>query len=364
MRLSATLSIYISRQFLIGLAIVFGLFVVTAFIIDMVELLRRGAGKETAAFELLIQMAVLRVPFMAQKVLPFAALIGAILTLTRLTRTQELVVARAAGVSVWQFLLPALAVTVMIGAFMVTAFNPFASAMVSRFEQMEARYIEGKSSLLALSDAGIWLRQGDGARTDVVHAQRMVKETLTLHDVIIFQFEGNDRFVQRIDAAEAQLGQGEWLLKDAVITGPDRPAVKLAAYRVPTDLTLEQIENSFAPPETLSFWALPGFIKVLEESGFSAVRHRLHWHAIMAGPLLLCAMVLVGATFSLRLHRRGGIWLLVVAGILAGFLLYFVSDLILALGLSGKLPAWLAAWAPAGIFTLLGVASLFHLEDG
>ena len=101
MRLSPTLSIYISRQFLIGLAIVFGLFVVTAFIIDTVELLRRGAGKETAAFELLIQMAVLRVPFMAQKVLPFAALIGAILTLTRLTRTQELVITRAAGVSVW-----------------------------------------------------------------------------------------------------------------------------------------------------------------------------------------------------------------------------------------------------------------------
>ena len=65
MRLSPTLSIYISRQFLIGLAIVFGLFVVTAFIIDMVELLRRGSGKEAAAFTLLIQMAVLRVPFMA-----------------------------------------------------------------------------------------------------------------------------------------------------------------------------------------------------------------------------------------------------------------------------------------------------------
>ena len=364
MRLSTTLSFYISRQFLLALAIVFGLFIVTAFVADTVELLRRGSGKEAAAFTLLIEMAVLRVPFMAQKVLPFAALIGAILTLTRLTRTQELVVARAAGVSVWQFLLPALAITFLIGAFVVTAFNPFASAMVSRFEQMEARYIQGKSSLLALSDAGIWLRQGDGLTTDVVHASRMIKETLTLHEVIIFQFQGNDRFVQRIDAAEATLGPGKWSLKDAVITGPDRPALILATHEVPTDLTLEQIENSFAPPETLSFWALPSFIRALEESGFSGVRHRLHWHAIMAIPLLLCAMVLVGATFSLRLNRRGGIWLLVLAGILTGFLLYFLSDLVLALGLSGKIPAWLAAWAPAGIFTLLGVASLFHLEDG
>ena len=364
MRLSGTLSIYISRQFLIGLGIVFGLFVVTAFVFDTVELLRRGSGKEAAAFTLLIEMALLRIPFMAQKVLPFAALIGAILCLTRLTRTQELIVARAAGVSVWQFLLPALAIALVIGAFVVTAFNPFASAMVSRFEQMEARYLQGKSSLLTLSDAGIWLRQNGGTTTDVVHARRMTRETLTLHAVVIFRFEANDRFVQRIDASEATLEQDHWDLKNAIITGPDRPAQSFAHYAVSTDLTLEQIENSFAPPETLSFWALPGFIRVLEESGFSAVRHRLHWHATMAIPLLLCAMVLVGATFSLRLTRRGGIWLLVVAGILTGFLLYFLSDLVLALGLSGKIPTWLAAWAPAGIFSLLGVASLFHLEDG
>lgn len=364
MRLSTTLSIYMSRQFLIGLVIVFGLFVVTAFVFDTVELLRRGSGKEAAAFSILVEMAVLRVPFMAQKVLPFAALVGAILCLTRLTRTQELVVARAAGVSVWQFLLPALAITFLIGAFVVTAFNPFASAMVARFDQMEARYLQGKSSLLAVSDAGIWLRQGDGKTTDVVHARRITKETLTLHGVIIFQFEGDDRFVQRIDASDATLGHGQWQLTGAVITGPDRPAEFHASYRVPTDLTIEQIENSFAAPETLSFWELPRFIRMLEDSGFSAVRHRLYWHATMATPLLLCAMVLIGATFSLRLTRRGGIWLLIVAGVLTGFMLYFLSDLVLALGLSGKIPAWLAAWAPAGIFTLLGVASLFHLEDG
>ena len=56
--------------------------------------------------------------------------------------------------------------------------------------------------------------------------------------------------------------------------------------------------------------------------------------------------------------------MLVLAGLLTGFLLYFISDLVLALGLSGKLPPVLAAWTPAGIFTLLGVAGLFHLEDG
>ncbi|MBM3613542.1 MAG: LPS export ABC transporter permease LptG [Alphaproteobacteria bacterium] len=366
MRLSSTLSLYISRQFLVWLGIVFALFVVTAFIFDAVELLRRasGANRESATFMVLIEMAVLRVPFIASNVLPFAALIGAILTLTRMTRTQELVVTRAAGVSVWQFLLPALAISFLLGAFAVTVFNPFAAAMVSRFEQMEARYLQGKSSLLALSDTGIWLRQSDGERPTVIHARRLDKETLTLHDVIIFQYEKDDQFVRRIDAREAKLSEGYWQIPNALMTGPDQPAATATDYRLATELSLEQIENSFAPPETLSFWALPEFIKVLEDSGFSSVRHRQYWHATLAIPLLLCAMVMIGATFSLRLNRRGGVWLLVVAGIMTGFMLYFVSDLVLALGLSGKIPPWLAAWAPSGVFMLIGIASLFHLEDG
>jgi lipopolysaccharide export system permease protein len=281
-----------------------------------------------------------------------------------MTRTHELVVARAAGVSVWQFLLPALLLALILGVFVMTVFNPLSAAMVSRYEQMDAKYLRGKSSLLALSPSGIWLRQSDGENQSVIHAQRLSQEDLTLHDVIIFEFQDNDQFVGRIDASEAHLEEGRWELSDAVLTGPDRPAQFKDRYDVSTDLTFNQIEDSFAPPETLSFWALPGFIKVLEASGFSAVRHRLHWHSLLSGPLLLCAMVLIAATFSLRFSRSGGTWLLIAAGVLAGFVLYFVSDLVLALGLSGKIPPVLAAWTPAGVFTLIGVASLFHMEDG
>ncbi|MEE8172943.1 MAG: LPS export ABC transporter permease LptG [Alphaproteobacteria bacterium] len=366
MRLSLTFSYYISRQFLIGVAMVFLIFIATIFVFDAVEMMRRGSGpdRELATLGILLQMAMLRIPFMAQKILPFAALVAGLWTFGRMTRTQELVVARAAGVSVWQFLLPTLLLALILGVFVMTVFNPLSAAMVSRYEHMDAKYLRGKSSLLALSPAGIWLRQVDGGNQSVIHAQRLSQEDLTLHDVIIFQFQENDQFVGRIDASQARLEEGRWELNDVVLTGPDRPAQFKDSYDVPTSLTFAQIEDSFAPPETLSFWALPDFIEVLEASGFSAVRHRLYWHSLLSGPLLLCAMVLIAATFSLRFSRSGGTWLLIAAGVLSGFVLYFVSDLVLALGLSGKIPPVLAAWTPAGVFTLIGVASLFHLEDG
>ena len=364
MRLSSTLSLYMGRQYLQSVALVFLVVILTILIADTIELLRRASGpNKTATIETVLQMASLHIPFMAQKALPFVVLVGGIVTFAKLTRSRELVIARAAGVSVWQFLVPALVIAVLLGGFFMTVVNPLASATTARFEQLDATHLRGQSSLLALSRSGIWLRQGDAESQSVIHAESVDQETMTLHDTIIFLYEEEDQFVGRIDAAEARLEDGHWALTDALFSAPGEPARHETSARVPTDLTLERIQNSFSPPETLSFWALPSFIEVLEASGFSSVKHRLHWHSLLAVPLLLCAMVLIAATFSLRFTRRGT-WVLVLGGLLTGFLLFFVSDLVLALGLSGKLPPVLAAWTPAIIFTLLGVAGLFHLEDG
>ena len=364
MRLSPTLSAYISRHFLMGMAYVLAALVGLLFLVDVVELLRRASGHDDATFRIVLQMSLLHVLPMTQKVIPFAVLFGGMLALTRLTRSNELVVARAAGVSVWQFLLPGLLLAIVIGGLSVAVFNPLASATSWRYEQMDNEYLRGRPSLLAVPSSGLWLREGRKDGQTVIHAQSLSQPDMELRDVMIIINEGADRFVRRVDAETAKLREGYWDLQNVLVSAPDRPSEIFTEYRLETKLTLDQIQEGFAPPETMSFWELPGFIATLEEAGFSALRHRLHWHSLLAVPLLLCAMVLIAATFSLRLTRLGGAGLLILGGLLVGFLLYFVTDVVLALGLSAKIPVVLAAWSPAGVFTMLGLAMLFHLEDG
>jgi len=109
---------------------------------------------------------------------------------------------------------------------------------------------------------------------------------------------------------------------------------------------------------------LPGFIEILEKAGFSGLRHRLYWYSQLGDPLLLIAMVLFAAGFTLRPLRRGGTSAVIGAGVATGFLIYFTTDVAYALGLSARLPAMLAAWSPAVVGCLLGAGLLFHLEDG
>jgi lipopolysaccharide export system permease protein len=283
----------------------------------------------------------------------------------RLTRNHELVVARAAGVSVWQFLSPAVVVAFLIGLVAVTVFNPVASLTEAAYEKLESRILRQGSDQPALSNAGLWLRQSDQAGNQIViHAGRIASQQLILDSVTLFFFNERTQFTSRIDAQTARLENGDWVIENGIRWVPDEAPQMFDEMHVATTLTPRKIEEGFASPDTMSFWDLPGFIELLEQSGFPAQRHRLHFNILLARPLLLCAMVLVAATFSLRMQRRGGATLMIVGGVASGFLLYFVSDIVFALGLSTKIPVTLAAWTPTGVSLIFGTSMLLHLEDG
>jgi lipopolysaccharide export system permease protein len=79
---------------------------------------------------------------------------------------------------------------------------------------------------------------------------------------------------------------------------------------------------------------------------------------------MFLAMVLVAATVSLRFFRFGGVAPMVLAGVMAGFVLYVASELVENLGAAGIVGPGVAAWLPATVGMLLGVLSLLHQEDG
>lgn len=367
MRISSTLSIYIGRHFLVSFFACFGIFLLIVMLFDSIELMRKVASRPDVSFGDVIEMAAFRLPHMGQEMFPFAVLFGGMSAFWRLARTHELVITRAAGVSAWQFMLPVLILAASLGAFHIMVFNPLASTLLTRYERLEAKYLKGQENFLAVSQSGLWLRQSNSGGQSVVHASSVYQQgtEVELTKVVIFVYEGSNQFLERIDADTARLEDGFWYMRNANIQKPEEAAQIYPEYWLETDLTLAKIQDSFAPPETMSFWALSDFIKTLEQAGFSAIRHKLHLNTLLASPLLMCAMVLIAATFTLRqTSRRGGTTFVISMGVLTGFLLYFFSDVVYALGLSDSIPVTLAAWTPSGVATLLGLGMLLHLEDG
>jgi lipopolysaccharide export system permease protein len=360
---SWTLYRYLAIQFLIGVSIIYVGFLLLALSINLVDLVNHRTS-EPVPTGALIGMALLKLPSLGQKLMPFAVLIGGVFTFVRLSRTQELVATRAAGVSAWDFLAPPLAVAVLIGLTAVVVFTPISARMLGEFSALEAKYIRGEASQLAVSSNGLWLRQGNETQQAVIHALRVTDQGVKLENIIVFLYGAEDHFEGRVDAKSGELHDGKWTLHDAWVSGLDGLPKHQAAYDLPTTLTPERIQESFASPDTLSFWDLPSFIAAAQAAGFSAIRYQLYFYTLLALPALFAAMVFMAASFSLRLSRFGGLARVVLYSVFAGFGVYFFSNITQTLGQSGILPVALAATAPAAAAILIGMTLVFHQEDG
>ncbi len=377
MKFALTLSSYISRQFIHSFLLVTGVFAFLIMLIDAVELLRRASSREIPFF-IMLDMVVLKLPMLLQVILPFVVLVSSVLAYTSLARRSELVVIRSAGVSVWEFLMPAAFTAFVIGMVMIVVVNPLSAVMLNKYEHLNAKYFENRQNLLDISDTGLWFKQqydvfpetADAEDNDlqnelIIHAQEVTGSSIiTLHKVEMLAFDSNDIFIFRIDAPLAVLKENTLVVEDVQVTSKNNKVSHVPVYYLDTNLKQNDIQKSFADPQAISFFELPAFINKLEASGFSALAHILQWHKLLSSPFFYSAMVLIGAIFSLKAPRQGAIGFSITLSLVFGFVIYFLSNLVSSIGLSGSMPVMISAWTPMVITMLAGIGFLLHMEDG
>lgn len=366
MKFPQTMSAYLARLYTLNFVLILSLLLGIVYLFDTVELLRRASGRGDMGLSLILGMGLLKLPEVGQIILPFAILFSAIFTFWLLSRRHELVVVRASGFSIWQFLAPVMGVAALIGVLQCVVINPVGAALLGKYETLESTWLDEDRSLVTLFDEGLWLRQfeADHQGYIILHADRIALPEWEMRGVVALFFDAQDRFVKRIDAGTALLNHGEWQFNGALIHQPQGPVESRPSLTLPTDLTTGDIEDSFSSPMAQSFWRLPHYISTLSETGFDTTGLKIHFQSLLAQPVLFMAMVLLAATVSLRPPRFQRTFELIITGVLIGFLVFFLSSFLQALGASQQIPVLLAAWAPALVTLLLGLAMMLSLEDG
>lgn len=357
-----TLTRYFALRFLGAVTAVFAGVFALVVLIDYVEMSRRAADLPSASTFTLAMISFYRVPQLTERILPFAVLVGAMSCYLTLSRRLELVVARSAGVSAWQFVAPAMIVAFLIGVLAVTLYNPLSSNLREQSKRMEAALFGGDKA--KDQTGGFWLRQRGADGQAIINAASSRGQGVSLDGVTVFTFDASGQFKERIEAKSAELESGHWRLAGARLYSIGAPPDQRETYLLPTSLTAEQVRESFATPETVSFWQLPQYILTAEQSGLAAAGYRLQYQLLLARPFFLAAMVLLAASVSLRFFRFGGILRMILSGITAGFLLYVLSKVTEDVSKAELMHPVAAAWAPMLIGGLIGIVALLYQEDG
>jgi len=362
---AGTLTRYFGWRFLSTVLLVFiGIFALVA-LINYIELMRRSSDIPNVSALLVAKTSFYQVPQVTETILPFCVLIGAMSCYLNLSRRLELVVARAAGISAWQFVAPALIVAFLFGVFATAVYNPVSAVLKERSKRYETELFGVDSDGIFGNRGGtFWLSQRSDEGLAIINAKSSRNQGIALNGVTVFTFDTGSHFKSRIEARAAVLEPGVWRLLDARVFGLGALPVEEPEYRLKTGLTPEQVRESFATPETVPFWELPSYIQIAEHAGLGAAGYKLQFQKLLARPFLMTAMVFLAAAVSLRFFRFGGVQKMVLSGVAAGFLLYVLSKVTDDLSKAELMHPVAAAWLPVLVGMLTGVVALLYQEDG
>lgn len=359
---------YFALRFAISFGIVFGVFVLIVGFIAVVEQIRVLESADLAPAEL-ATMTLLDIPRQIYQFMPLIMIIAAINMFLRLAKSSELIVTRAAGRSALKALISPTLVAAVFGLLSVALFNPIVAATSKEYERRVSVYL-GQGTILSVATDALWLRQGIGGEQTVIRAEGSNLDGTALRDATFISFVEGQGPVQRIEAKTAQLLNGEWQISSAKIwplTGsknPEADAEFFDTYTLPSTLTADQIRDSFGKPSAITIWELPSFIARLHDAGLTARRHEVWFQSELAQPLFFMVMVLIGAGFTMRNQRGGGVGLWVMGGIGVSFSIYFLYNFSKILGENGQIGVALSVWSVPLAGLCLALALLLHLEDG
>ena len=357
---SRTITLYMVRLFLVRtFAITFALVIVLSALSVLSESGRILAHAGNGDGEVWRYLS-LRSPQIAAFVLPFAVLLGTILTLTQMNQNSEIIAMKASGLSAHQVLAP-LVVAAFGVAIVSFAFNDRivarATATLSQWQDVDY----GPLPIDRGDRANVWVRSGDDL-IDVAQV-RGRGDAAVLGGVTLYQ-RTNGAIMGIVTAPKGIRAGDGWRVGPAkrfdVASGrlTQLGTVVIGRGVHPDQLTLADVD-----PDGLSFGALRRAITDLAQSGRPTKGlEGASWHKL-SGPLSAVLMPLLGAVAGFGIARSGQLFVRAVIGMALGFAYFVADNFALAMGNLGAYPPFLAAWAPFLLFLLIGEAVLFRTEE-
>jgi lipopolysaccharide export system permease protein len=358
---SRRIALYLARLFLTRSAAVLIALVAVLMILDLLgksgDILARPGNGDA---ELWTYVA-LRLPQLVARFLPFAVLLGTLITFAGLNQNSEIISMKAAGISAHQIIAPLIVVSAMI-ALIHFAFNERivtrATATLAAWDDVDFGPIPPESGI----QNNVALVHGD----DLIFVSRVSGQGrgVRLAGITIYGRQGGTlRSILTARTGSAAPGAG-WVLRDAsLFTVETGTTQRMAAVQIGSDITPDAFTLARVNPDEQDFWRLRGSIADLEAAGRpTATLESNLWHKI-AGPMSTVLMPLLAAVAAFGLARSGALMVRAVIGMALGFAYFVADNFAIAMGNLGAYPPFLAAWGPFLLFLLVGEAVLIRTEE-
>lgn len=348
----------IARNFLSGAAIVlfillslFGFLTLSAALEDV------GEGAFTTFDAVLVVGYSL--PKIMLDLLPVTALMGVLIGLGAMANNGELIIMRAAGLSVSRITWPVIQVILgVIGIILLLQFF-----VVPEFELSAARVraTTTPQTTITSNEGESWTRSGDR----FIRIGQAMQNGL-LHDVEIFDQGEDGKLQELIQASSVEvLDDGQWLLRDVKVTDLRFAEVReehLRSKMWRSFLSARQTSALIVPVEAMAPWALYGYIRLRDQNNLDTHQYRVILWQQLSIPVGLLGMSLLGFPFVMGSVRSVPVGQRAAIGGSIGILFYLFEQMMGYLAILFELSPAAAALGPDVLLLVLALVTLRRIR--
>lgn len=344
---------YIVSAYIRIFALCTGSFVVIYLVIDFLDKFGRFSRAGGSAYHIGL-FFLWKIPEIVTQIMPLAVLMATLMTLGGLSRASELTAMRSCGISLVRITAPLLVLATAVSVMTLLAGELLIPYSIERTRYIEDVLVRKKNPSTFFRQHNIWFRDED----TILQARFFDPARATLKGITLWRLGPGMVPAERIEASQATLQNGRWLLHNVVgrsFAGGNVTSTTLSpASSVGVDLKLTDLKVMERYADNMGFLELRRYTRKLREGGYDATRYLAQMHSRLSLPFAALIMGVLGIPFALRGGRTSGIALGIGVSLGIGFSYLIVNAVLLSFGQSGALSPVVSAWAANFLFAAAG----------
>lgn len=350
---------YLMRESFAAIFLVLAAFLALFSFFDLINEFR-SIGKGGYQFIHAVLFVLLSLPGRVYELIPIAALIGALYSLSALARHSEITVLRASGLATQDLLMTLFKVagglallTLLIGEGVM----PFSERMA---QELRTRAMTNVIALQGFS-SGIWVKDGHS----FVNISTATPDA-RLEGVRIYRFDDDNALESVTDAKEGVfMPPDRWKLSGVVsmiLEGEGARVESRESMEWRSAVNPDLLSDLMVAPERMSLYGLINYTRHLYENKQKTERYEIAIWKKLIYPLAALVMMALALPFGYSYNRVGGVSLKIFGGVMVGILFHMLNGLFSSLGVINSWPPFASAAMPSALFLLAAIGMLWWVE--
>jgi len=356
---------YLIKEFSLSLFIFFSIFLSLIILSSYIEEILFFREKEISGnlFLKTFLLSLIKTPTLIIKMSPFIFLFSGIFFYVKLLRSNEITPLSLSGFSKNFVTIVPSAYSFLLGIFIILFLTPISSSLSRYYETVKQNY-SGNDNLLIMSNTGLWVKEKNNNETVIIRADKILDQNFkNLKNITIYKFSDKGDLLNRMDTKKAKVENKNWVLDDVKILDQNNINKNEKNLIFKTGISLQSLKRFFSNSDTLSIWNINDEIKQVKERGYYGQEFIITFNKYLSLPFLLSSMIVLATFFTIKTGYQFNNFIYAFFGVMTGIFVYFLSDLSIAIGKSGKIPLIMSVWVPVLVIMVFSIYSIVKEND-